>query len=61
MNPLQDIVPAKARKTVYALISLAGLVWGVYEASGGDWKSFTGGLIVALVNATAASNTNEPE
>lgn len=57
MNPLTDIIPAKARKYVYAVITLAALVWGVYEASGGDWKKFVGGLVVALTTATAASNT----
>ena len=58
MNPLTDVIPAKARKYVYALISLAALVWGVYEVSDGDWKKLVGGLIVALTTATAASNTS---
>lgn len=57
MNPLIDVIPAKARKYVYALITLAAVVWGVYEASGGDWQKLVGGLIVALTTATAASNT----
>lgn len=56
-NPLTDVIPAKARKYVYAVIALASLVFGVWQASDGDWKAFVGGLIVALVNATAASNT----
>ena len=56
-TPLTDVIPAKARKYVYALITLAALLWGVYEASDGDWKKFVGGLIVALTTATAASNT----
>lgn len=58
MNLLQDVIPASARKYVYAAVTLAALVWGVYEASDGDWKKFVGGLVVALTTATAASNTN---
>lgn len=54
---LTDVIPPKARKYVYAVIALAALVWGCYEASGGDWRLFVGGLIVALTHATAASNT----
>ncbi len=55
-NPLTDVLPPKVRQYVYAVLSLAALVWGVWEASNGDWKQFVGGLIVALTSATAASN-----
>ena len=58
MNVLTDVIPAKARKYVYAVIALASLVWGVYEASDGDWQKFVGGLIVALTSSMAASNTH---
>ena len=58
MNPLTGVLPPQARKYVYAVVSLAGLVWGVLETADGDWKKAVGGIIVALVNATAASNTN---
>lgn len=61
MNPLIDIIPAIARKYVYALLGLAALVWTVYQASEGDWRQFVGGLIVALTTATAASNTDRDE
>jgi hypothetical protein len=57
MNPLSDVLPPKVRKYVYAILSLAALVWGVWQVSNGDVAQFVGGLIVALVNATAASNT----
>ena len=59
MNPLSDILPPKVRKYVYAILSLAALVWGVWQVSNGDVAQFIGGLTVALVNATAASNTTE--
>lgn len=57
-NPLRDVLPAKYRKVVYALIGLASIGWGVYQASDGDWRSLVGGLVVALTQLTAASNTN---
>lgn len=57
MNPLIDVIPAAARRYVYAVLSLAALVWGVFQVSNGDWREFVGGLIVALTTATAASNT----
>lgn len=56
MNPLIEVIPAAARKYVYAIVSFAALVWGVFEVSNGDWQKFVGGLIVALTTATAASN-----
>ena len=57
-NILTDVIPAAGRKYVYAALSLAAIVWGAYQVSDGDWKSFVGGLIVALTTATAASNVN---
>ncbi len=58
MNVLTDVIPARYRKYVYALVALAALIWGAWEASQGDWQVFAGGLIAALVSATAASNTS---
>lgn len=57
-NVLTDVIPVRARKHVYAALTLAAIVFGVYQASDGDWRSFVGGLIVALTTATAASNTH---
>lgn len=56
-NPLTDVLPEKVRKYVYALLSLAALVFSAYQASDGDWVQLVGGLIAALTTATAASNT----
>jgi hypothetical protein len=56
-NPLFDVIPAKARKYVYAVLALAAIVFSAYQASNGDWAQLVGGLIVALTGATAASNT----
>ena len=58
MNPLTDVIPVKARRYVYAVLTLAAIIWGVYQVSDGDWRSFVGGLIVALTTATAASNAH---
>lgn len=58
MNPLENIIPARYRKLVYALLSLAALVFGIYQASQGDWTLVIGGLLTALTSGTAASNTN---
>lgn len=56
-NPLYDVIPEKARKYVYAALFLAALVYGVVQASDGDWGTAVGSLITALIGATAASNT----
>jgi hypothetical protein len=56
MNPLTDVLPPKVRKYLYAATFVAALGWGAYEASGDDWRTFTGALVSALVSATAASN-----
>lgn len=49
-------LPRVVRLWLYALIALLGLAWGVYQVTGGDWKAFVGGLIVALAGVTASSN-----
>lgn len=57
-NPLTDLIPARSRKYVYALAALAVLVYGAWEASNGDWRTFVGSLFAALVPTLAASNTH---
>lgn len=57
-NPLQDVVPAKARKTVYAVITLAALGFGAWQASEGDWVVFTASALTALTTLTATANTS---
>lgn len=58
-NPLDEIVPARYRKAVYATIALLALIWTVYAAAGGNWQQFIGGLIVTLSHTVAASNTKD--
>lgn len=56
MNPLTDILPARARRYVYAVLALAALVLAAYQATEGDWLAFAAYLIGALTGGTAASN-----
>lgn len=52
-----DVIPAKARKYVYAGLTLAAVVYGVWQASDGDWGEVVGATIVALINGMATANT----
>lgn len=56
-NPLTDVLSPKVRATLYAALFVAALVFSVFQAADGDWSEFIGGLITALLGATAASNT----
>lgn len=57
MNPLQDVLPPKARKLLYAVLFVAALVFAVYQASDGDWLLFAGSLVTSLLGLLASSNT----
>lgn len=57
MNPLVDVLPATLRKYLYAILFLGALVFGIYQASDGDWLLFVGSLLTALLGLMAASNT----
>lgn len=57
---LKDIIPPRYRRAVYALVSLAGLVFAAWQASDGNWTVFAGSLITSLTTALAAGNTNPP-
>ena len=55
-NPLHDVVPAEARKYVYAIVAFAAIAVAAWEGSQGDVETFIGSLVTALVTAMAASN-----
>lgn len=60
LNPLAllaDLIPAKARKYVYALAAAALFVYSLWEVSAGDLRSFFVALGSSLVSALAAANT----
>ena len=61
MNPLNDVLPPQIRRALYAIFFVGALIFGIWQASQGDWVEFTGGLLTALVNLLAASNTPAPE
>lgn len=60
-NPLTELIPARARKYVYGIAALLALVYGIFQASDGDWRQFVGALLATLVPLLAASNTVSPE
>lgn len=60
MNPLTNVLPARARQVAYAVLFVAALIFAAWQASNGDWVTFAGGLITALLGATAASNIKPP-
>ncbi|UUW88411.1 hypothetical protein [Pimelobacter simplex] len=57
-NPLNDIVPARHRRRVYALLALIALALAAYKASEGDWLEFAGYFLGLLGFSTAVSNTD---
>lgn len=56
-----DIIPPTGRKYVYAIVALAALVFGAWQASDGNWAEAFAALLAALVNGMAHGNTNNPE
>jgi len=61
-NPLTDIIPAKARKYIYALFALAGVIIGALAIAGVDVGKAPDVLayIGIALGFTAASNTPAP-
>lgn len=57
-NPLTDVLPAQARKVLYAVLFVLALGFAAWQAADGDWVEFAGAVIVALFGATATSNTD---
>lgn len=57
MNALFDIIPAKYRRLVYSLTTLALAIYGIWEVSQGDVKTFLISLASAVVTALASANT----
>jgi hypothetical protein len=60
-NPLTDVLPAQARRVLYAIAFFAALVFALWQASEGNWAEFVGSLLSSLVPLLAASNTPAPE
>lgn len=59
-NPLTlliDVIPPAHRRLVYALLGLLAFLWGIWQATDGDWGAFVAAIIGALVSALATANT----
>jgi hypothetical protein len=56
-NILIDIVPARYRKVIYALVALLALLFSIWQASNGNWEQFIFGVIASLTTTTASVNT----
>lgn len=57
---LKDIIPARYRKTVYAVVTLAATIFGIWQASNGDWSTFVAALLTAATTGLATANTDGP-
>ena len=57
-NPLADVIPAKVRLYVYAVVFLASLVFAAWQAAEGNVAVFIGSLVSALATALAGSNVS---
>ena len=57
-NPLSDVLPARVRLVVYAVVFVAGLVLAAWQAAEGDWVAFAVLLTGSLTGALAGSNVD---
>jgi hypothetical protein len=56
MNPF-DVLPANARRFVYAALGLAAIALAAYKAANGDWIEFAGLLLGSLGFGQATAKT----
>lgn len=59
VNPLASL-PPKVRGYAYAILALAALALGAYQAAQGDWLEFAVLLLGALGFGTAKTHTPAP-
>ena len=57
MNFLTQI-PAKYRKIIYGVGSLALAVYAIWEGVGHEWRAFVIALVTAIVTTLATANTD---
>lgn len=58
MGALVDLIPAKARKVLYAVLSAGVAVYGIWQATEGNWDEFTVSVITSLTGLMATANTD---
>lgn len=56
-NPLTDVLPAKARKILYAVLFVLALGFAAVQAADGDVWEAVAGVVTALYGAMATANT----
>lgn len=59
-NPLADALTPQLRKILYALVFVAGLAFGVWQATEGHPRAFIPAFIAALSAALAHGNVDTP-
>ena len=59
MQFLVDVIPPKARRYVYGVLALVGLVYTTWQAAGGNWRAALASLVGSAVTALAHANTNQ--
>lgn len=57
-NPFTNLLSPGVRAVLYAVLSVAALVFSIYQAADGDWKLFVGSLLTSLLTLIAASNAS---
>lgn len=60
MTELLKRVPAQYRQWTYAALAAALFVYGLWEASNGDWKAFALTLAGAISSEMARQNVDVP-
>jgi len=58
-NPLTEVLPARVRLVVYAVVFVVGLVLAAWQATEGDWVAFAVLLTGSLTGALAGSNVDQ--
>ena len=58
MVNLLQMIPVKARKVVYAVLTAVLAVYGIWQATEGNWEQFIVSTITSLSTGMATANTN---
>ena len=58
-NPLTEVLPARVRLVVYAVVFVVGLILAAWQATEGDWVAFAVLLTGSLTGALAGSNVDQ--
>ena len=55
-NPLEELLPAKVRQVLYAILFVALLAYTAWLAADGDWLKAGASLVSSLIPLLAAGN-----